>query len=56
MKKLIVLVTTLLLVTTLTACGGSKEKLYVLNWGDYMDSDLIEEFEDEFNTISFFKL
>lgn len=49
MKKFIVAVTSLLLVLTLSACGGSKEKLYVLNWGDYMDLDLVAEFEDEFN-------
>jgi spermidine/putrescine transport system substrate-binding protein len=49
MKKVIVLVTTVLIVLTLSACGGSTEKLYVLNWGDYMDLDLVEEFENEFN-------
>ena len=49
MKKLIVLVSVVTIALTLTACGGTTEKLYVLNWGDYMDLDLVEEFEDEFN-------
>lgn len=49
MKKLIILVSALVLTFALSACGGSTEKLYVLNWGDYMDSDLREQFEDEFN-------
>ena len=49
MKKLIILVAAVMLSLTLTACGGTTEKLYVLNWGDYMDLDLVEEFEDEFN-------
>ena len=33
---------------TLTACRA-KETLYVLNWGEYMDLDLVREFEKEFN-------
>jgi spermidine/putrescine-binding protein len=49
MKKVIVLVMAVMIVLTLSACGGTDEKLYVLNWGDYMDLDLVEEFEDEFN-------
>jgi spermidine/putrescine-binding protein len=49
MKKLTVLVSVLVLVLTLSACGSSAEKLYVLNWGDYMDLDLVTEFEDEFD-------
>ena len=34
----------------LSACG-SKEKLYVLNWGEYMDPEIIEMFEDEYNVV-----
>ena len=31
------------------ACGksGQKTTLYVLNWGEYLDPDLIKEFEDQ---------
>ncbi len=48
MKKIMMMLVALILVVSLSACGG-KEKLYVLNWGEYMDSDLIAAFEDEFN-------
>ncbi len=49
MKKLFVLVSVLVLVLTLSACGSDTEKLYVLNWGEYMDLDLVEQFEKEFD-------
>lgn len=48
MKKGILLaVYALLMVITLglVSCS-SQEKLYVLNWAEYMDPDLVEEFED----------
>ncbi len=33
-----------------TACSdSSEEKLYVLNWGEYLNPDLVEAFEKEFN-------
>jgi len=48
MKKLFIVLASLALVVTLTACG-SKETLYVLNWGEYIDLDLVEAFEDEHN-------
>ena len=49
MKRLLVIISAVVLVFALTACGGSKTKLYVLNWGEYMDPELVEQFEDEFN-------
>lgn len=34
----------------LAGCGGSsQEKLYVYNWGDYIDESVIKEFEKEYN-------
>jgi spermidine/putrescine transport system substrate-binding protein len=36
---------TLLLVT---GCGGKKERLFLYNWSDYIDPQLIREFEKEF--------
>lgn len=35
----------------LTSCnsGTPKEKLYFYNWGDYIDEDLVSQFEDEYN-------
>ncbi len=44
-KVLLVSVLTLGLV----ACGESKEKLFILNWGEYMDDSLVEKFEKEYN-------
>lgn len=38
-----------ILILTLSACGGDKETLYVLNWGEYMDPELVEQFEDEYD-------
>ncbi len=33
----------------LVACGEAKEKLFILNWGEYMDDSLVEKFEKEYN-------
>ena len=49
MKKIIVLVSVLIITLTLSACSSSVDKLYVLNWGEYMDLDLVGQFEDEFD-------
>lgn len=49
MKKISLIVAALTMVFTLSACGNDKETLYVLNWGEYMDMDLIAQFEDEYN-------
>lgn len=48
MKKLTLF--TLILISVLVMVGcTTKPKLYVLNWGDYIDSDLIDAFETEKN-------
>lgn len=57
MKKLFIFVAVITLSLTLSGCSkirdaredANREKLYVLNWGEYMDMDLVEEFEDEYN-------
>jgi len=50
MKRILLLLSVLLITLTMAACGGdSREKLYVLNWGEYIDPDLVVAFEDEFN-------
>jgi len=50
MKRIILVVSVLLITLTMAACGGdSREKLYVLNWGEYIDPDLVAAFEDEFD-------
>jgi spermidine/putrescine-binding protein len=49
MKKIFIALFAMLLVVTLSACNNDKETLYVLNWGEYMDPDLLDQFEEEFN-------
>lgn len=50
-KKIIaVLLAVLLIATMLAGCGaGAKETLYVYNWGVFMDTSILEEFESEYN-------
>lgn len=59
MKKILMLLLTVGVVFTLSACGpkedanclttGETEELIVLNWGEYIDPELVEQFECEFN-------
>jgi spermidine/putrescine-binding protein len=49
MKRFAVAILAITLALTLSACKNDTETLYVLNWGEYMDPDLIEQFEDEYN-------
>ncbi len=47
-KKLVCLLLVLALSLAFFACGGSKKvTLNVLNWGDYIDPELITQFEEE---------
>lgn len=46
MKKILVLC---VLLFAFSACGDTREKLFIINWGEYMDPDLIVKFEDEYN-------
>lgn len=48
MKKFIFTITCLAFAFILCSCGG-KPTLYLLNWGDYMNGDLIVRFEEEHN-------
>lgn len=48
MKKVLFMLLVTLSVITLVGCSG-KEKLYVLNWGEYIDMSLIDKFEKEFD-------
>jgi len=48
MKKILLLFLALFVLATTYGCT-QKGKLYVLNWGDYMDKDLIDQFESEYN-------
>jgi spermidine/putrescine-binding protein len=48
MKKGFLALVLFLSVFLLAACGGNEEKLYLLNWGEYMDQDLVIAFEEEY--------
>ena len=48
MKK-IILGLSLLMLLTLTACGKeeAKEEMYVYNWGEYIDPEILKDFQKE---------
>lgn len=47
MKK-ILLVTLFFLLVVLSGCSG-RQKLLILNWGEYISDEVVEKFEQEFN-------
>ena len=48
MKKIVCLVLVLCMLLPLAGCSGkSKVTINVLNWGDYIDPDLLTEFEEK---------
>ena len=49
MRKLFSLVLITLLVLTISSCSLSKSKLYLLNWDEYINEELLERFEEEFD-------
>ncbi|HON87849.1 MAG TPA: extracellular solute-binding protein [Spirochaetia bacterium] len=50
MKKILLLITSLLVLFTCVACGGTKKQtLYIYNWTYYTPDSVIEKFEKEYN-------
>ena len=51
MKRIIAIALTIVMAVAsmsfLTACVDDSKTFYVLNWGDYIDPDLIKQFESE---------
>ncbi|HPU95684.1 MAG TPA: spermidine/putrescine ABC transporter substrate-binding protein, partial [Bacillota bacterium] len=54
-KKYLLLTLVLVLATALAGCGGEKlnklgyyPKLNVYNWSDYIDPEVLKDFEDEY--------
>lgn len=48
MKKIISFATLLMIMTLLVGCAGQDgEKVYVYNWGEYIDPEVIELFEEK---------
>ena len=48
-KIILLLVLMIASLSILTACGEKKETLNVYNWGDYIDKEVLREFEEEFD-------
>ncbi|MDY0277292.1 MAG: ABC transporter substrate-binding protein [Acholeplasma sp.] len=46
-KRLVVLPLVLMMVLTLVGCNNKNKKLLVLNWGEYINDDLVAKFEEE---------
>jgi spermidine/putrescine-binding protein len=48
MKKISIVLISSLVLLVLAACGGSSaNELYILNWGDYINPDVLDRFEEE---------
>lgn len=50
MKKLIFLLVPAIALSTFVLVNSSSSCLYLLNWGEYIDPELLTQFEDEYNT------
>ncbi|OZV10554.1 spermidine/putrescine ABC transporter substrate-binding protein [Tissierella sp. P1] len=48
-KSIIFLVVILVIGVIAAGCGDSRPSINVYNWGDYIDKDVIKEFEEEYN-------
>ncbi len=48
-KLALIVLSLVMLSLVLTGCKQDKPTLYVYNWGDYIDEDILEEFEKEFD-------
>lgn len=47
-KRIALFLALIIMMISLASCGGEKkEKVYVFNWGDYMDMEVIKQFEEE---------
>ncbi len=49
MKKIIFSAAVLIIAASMAGCSGNKKELYIYNWSDYINEDLIKQFEDENN-------
>lgn len=48
-NKMVLFLVLVLIVTAVTAgCGSDKPTVNVYNWGDYIDMDVLKQFEDEY--------
>ncbi len=47
MKRVLLVVLALVLLLSVTSCGDKREVVKVYNWGDYIDPEVIDMFEEE---------
>lgn len=47
MKRVLLVVLALVLLVSVTSCGDKREVVKVYNWGDYIDPEVIDMFEEE---------
>jgi len=50
MKKLIFILIPAIILSCVVLLSGNSSALYLLNWGEYIDTSLISLFEDKYNT------
>ena len=48
-KSIVLLLLVLIMGTMATGCGDKRPTINVYNWGDYMDTSIIKDFEEEYN-------
>lgn len=49
MKKIMIFGLLFLLVCILSGCGVNQNKLYILNWDEYIDEGLLDKFEEKYD-------
>ena len=49
MKKIFLFILSIVLVFSLVGCGRNQNKLYILNWDEYIDEGLLDKFEEQFD-------
>ncbi|MBU5440061.1 spermidine/putrescine ABC transporter substrate-binding protein [Tissierella sp. MSJ-40] len=49
MKSIVLLLLVLIMGTMATGCGDKRPTINVYNWGDYIDTSIIKDFEEEYN-------
>nr|WP_246566748.1 spermidine/putrescine ABC transporter substrate-binding protein [Tissierella simiarum] len=48
-KSIVLLLLVLIMGTMATGCGDKRPTINVYNWGDYIDTSIIKDFEEEYN-------
>lgn len=49
MKKIYLFIFMFLTIFMLSSCSSGKQKLYLLNWDEYIDEGLLDKFEEQYN-------